>query len=473
MHAEQGTAFMDHETLQALINVYRAHASADLLSIIIDETEGPLASTLVLELLRSIDNHTLADPKFAPGRRKACNFALKAEDFALAERLARTSDLPEDKVMLARAFHGLGREQEAISVYRQAIAQDPAIRNRDLERLLGIRPGLVTNPQPAKVISLTNYSSRREGKAGEQDRRDASVELYADDFDETAVTFADVAGLDHVKAEIRRRIVLPYLKPSLFERFKRKPGGSILLYGPPGCGKTLIARAAAGECDARFLAVTPSDILDKYSGEAEKRLRAFFDEARGDTPSVLFFDDIDVIGLKRRATIADPAPGLVSALTTELDSLQRGNRGVLLLAATNAPWSLDPALLRSGRFSRFLFVPPPDLAVRTKILTAAITGLPGADKIAIDKLARRCSGYSGADLLVLMERVCDNAVEQSLAGAQNVQLTPVLLDEAMKSITPSTLEWSRHARARVQALEGFDSFLSLFSYLDRSKMALT
>ena len=288
---------MDSETLQALIKVYRARASTDLLSIIMDEAEGPQAQAAVLELLHSLSPESLADNEFAPVRRKACHFCLAAEDYDLADRIARASELPEDRVLRARALHGLSREQEAAALYRQAISQDPAIRNRDIERLFGIRPSPNITPSPAKIIPLSTYSSRRENKT-EQDRRDSAAD-FIDDFADVAVTFGDVAGLDDIKAEIRRRIVLPYLKPSLFDRYKQKAGGNILLYGPPGCGKTLIARATAGESDARFLTVNPEDIIDRYTGEAEKRLHVLFDEARSDTPSILFFDDFDVLAFRR------------------------------------------------------------------------------------------------------------------------------------------------------------------------------
>ena len=299
---------MDHETLQALIKVYKARASTDLLSIIMDEAEGPQARAAVLEVLRSLTPDLLAEDGFAPVRRKACQFCLNAEDFELADRLARASDHPEDRALRARALHGLNREQEAVALYRQAVAQDPAIRNRDIERLLGIRPVANFPPAAAKIISLNTYSSKREVRA-EPERRDVVTDAFLDDFDDAAVTFGDVAGLDDIKAEIRRRIVLPYLKPSLFDKFKQKAGGTLLLYGPPGCGKTLIARATAGESDARFLSINAEDIIDRYAGEAEKRLRVLFDEARSDTPSIIFFDDFDVLA-SRRAGLPPGSLGL-------------------------------------------------------------------------------------------------------------------------------------------------------------------
>jgi SpoVK/Ycf46/Vps4 family AAA+-type ATPase len=462
---------MDKETLEALIAVYRAHGSTDLLSIIIDEAEGVEAAASVLDLLRSIDEAALASPRFASARRKACSFALKSQDFTLAERMARGSDLAEDKALLARALHGLGRESEAHALYREAIAQDPAIRSRDMERLLGIRPGTTTTPQPAKIISLTSYSSRREGR-GDSERREPPFDLFGEEFEESSVTFADVAGLDALKAEIRRRIVLPYLKPSLFERYKRKPGGNLLMYGPPGCGKTLIARATAGECDARFLTVSPADIFDRFAGEAEKRLRAFFDEARSETPAILFFDDLDVLGQRRRPGTGELMTGLLSAILGEIEGAHRANNGVLILAATNAPWLLEPGFFRAGRFSRSIYVGPPDAKAREYLLGRLLRGLPGAERLHVQKLARRMPGFSGADVCQIVEHVCDLAVERSILAQESVTLTQAMFEEVLRGQVATTPQWVRIARTELRALEGVDGFSPLVLQIDRNKLSI-
>ena len=226
---------MDIETLQALIEVYRVRGSADLLAVVMDEAEGPQGRAAVLELLRTLPTETFSQEVFAPVRREACQFCLNTGDYELAERLAQGSGQPEDLVLRARALHALGREQEAIQLYRQAIGQDPATRNRELERFLGIRPGLAMSSPPAKIISLTTYSSRRDNKS-EQERRDASAEAFLDDLD-GAVTFADAAGLEDIKAEVRRRIVLPYLKPSLFRNTSRSRAAASCFTARPAAAK--------------------------------------------------------------------------------------------------------------------------------------------------------------------------------------------------------------------------------------------
>jgi transitional endoplasmic reticulum ATPase len=457
---------MDHETLQALIKVYKARASTDLLSIIMDEAEGPQAQAAVLELLRSLSTGSLADDAFAPVRRKACQFCLAAEDYGLAEQLACGSDLPEDRALRARALHGLHREQEAVALYRQAVAQDPAMRNRELERLLGIRPG-ATLAAPAKVISLNSYSSRRELRP-EQDRRDSPPDAFLEDFDDATVTFGDVAGLDDIKGEIRRRVVLPYLKPSLFDRFKQKAGGNLFLYGPPGCGKTLIARATAGESDARFLSINPEDIIDRYPGEAEKRLHALFDEARSDPPSIVFFDDFDVLAFRRTGLPPEATPALISAFGAELDGTQRNNAGILVIVATNAPWVLDQALFRAGRFHRVLFVSPPGFEARKKILMGAVSSIPGADKLSIDRMARKSAGYSGADLRALVDWVSNTTLTRALAGSSEAAVTTALFEEGLRLFGPSTLPWLARAKEEMRPIQRHETLGRLFSPLFRA-----
>jgi SpoVK/Ycf46/Vps4 family AAA+-type ATPase len=260
------------------------------------------------------------------------------------------------------------------------------------------------------------------------------------------VTFADVGGLDEVKQQINRKIVLPFRDPGLFARFRRRAGGGILLYGPPGCGKTLLARATAGECKAAFLNVAISDVLDMYIGESEQKLHAIFERARRLAPSVLFFDEIEALGGKRQFSREATSSKLVSQFLSEMDGFLTHNQGVLVLGATNVPWAVDAAFRRPGRFDRVLFVPPPDRPARQRILELLLADVPVDAALDAGRWAQRTAGFSGADLRSLVETAADAAIEDSLAAGQDVPIAEAHFARAQAEVKPTTLEWLTTAR---------------------------
>ncbi|MEM9054606.1 MAG: ATP-binding protein, partial [Pseudomonadota bacterium] len=219
-----------------------------------------------------------------------------------------------------------------------------------------------------------NIVSLHPGKGGAAERT-----LYGQ-----RVTFDDIGGLETVKSQVRRKIIRPFEDPTLFAKFKRKAGGGVLLYGPPGCGKTMIARAVAHEVKASFTEVRASEILDRYIGVAEQRIAEVFETARADRPAVLFFDEIEALAQRRQFDSSHSVNTVVSTLLTEMDSFSTRNEGILLLGATNIPWSLDSAFRRPGRFDRTLFVPPPDKVARAFILRHLLEDRPVSDMLDID-----------------------------------------------------------------------------------------
>jgi SpoVK/Ycf46/Vps4 family AAA+-type ATPase len=205
---------------------------------------------------------------------------------------------------------------------------------------------------------------------------------------EDRVTFADVGGLEDAKRAVHRTIILPFQRPDLYERYGRRAGGGVLLYGPPGCGKTLLARATAGECGLPFFNVRIESILDPYIGVSEANLHAAFESARTDAPCVLFLDELDAVAYARRKQQGGGARALVDQLLQELDAIGSDNHQLLVLAATNAPWDIDDALKRPGRFDRMVFVPPPDEPARERILELHLADPPTAG-IDLTSLATR------------------------------------------------------------------------------------
>ncbi len=341
---------------------------------------------------------------------------------------------PEPALCLARAriLQAAGRTGEAAEAYRAGVTVDPSLREEELEAAL--------TPKQASVGG--NVVNLRGPRAA---TTDAAADAPLNRTGREIKTFADVGGLEDVKKDITRKIIQPFRNPSLFSRFKRKAGGGVLLYGPPGCGKTMMARATAGEVGAGFISIEIAQVLDMYIGQSEKRLAAAFENARASTPCVLFFDEIEALAARRRFGHADHGASLVSTFLNELDGVNATNEGILVLAATNVPWAIDTAFRRPGRFDRVVFVPPPDREARTAILQLALQGRP-QEAVNLEPIAQSTSGFSGADLVGLVEEACDFAIEESLDSGEVAPIRQKHLAEAAKSRKPTTLEWLSQAR---------------------------
>jgi transitional endoplasmic reticulum ATPase len=332
-----------------------------------------------------------------------------------------------------RNLLGSGRRDEAAAVYHRLIKDNPALQDQALEAELA-----------GKLVRIGERAVRETTLAN--DDTDSSEVRRLTIPERERVTFADVSGLDEVKTQIRRKIITPFQKPSLFQRFRKNAGGGVLLYGPPGCGKTLLARATAGECGAAFLNVAISDVLDLYIGESERKLHSLFEQARRKRPSVMFFDEVEALGGRRAQTREATSSKLVSQFLTELDGFAQNNEGVLVLAATNVPWAVDPAFRRPGRFDRVLFIPPPDQPARVSILRGLLAGRPTNDDIDVEFIARNTGGFSGADLREVVERAVDEAIDASIeAGAERL-IDDTRLKAALRDTRPTTLEWLTTAR---------------------------
>jgi SpoVK/Ycf46/Vps4 family AAA+-type ATPase len=265
------------------------------------------------------------------------------------------------------------------------------------------------------------------------------------DIETPKMNFGDVGGMDAVKEEIRMKIIYPLQKPELFRAYGKKIGGGVLLYGPPGCGKTMLSRATAGEIKANFISIGIHQILDLYLGNSEKNLHQLFQLARDNAPAVLFFDEVDALAADRNDLKRSAGRTLINQFLAEMDGSVASNDGLLILGATNAPWHIDPAFRRPGRFDRILFVPPPDEKARESIVEVMAKDKP-VTKLSAAKIAQKTKDFSGADL----KAVFDMTIERSLADAMREgRVIPITTDDLLqtaKGLKPSCRAWFESAK---------------------------
>ncbi|WP_025336993.1 ATP-binding protein [Paenibacillus sabinae] len=259
------------------------------------------------------------------------------------------------------------------------------------------------------------------------------------------VTFQDVGGMEQLKKKIRLNFILPLQQPEMFQAFGKTAGGSLLLYGPPGCGKTFLARAIAGEINANFLHVELQAILSMYIGESEHNLHDFFEKARQEKPCVLFIDELDALGGSRHQMHQHHNRMLVNQLLIELDGLQSFNHEVLVIGATNTPWYLDSALRRPGRFNHLFFVPPPEPAERELILGLKIQGKP-QEGLNLKRWAEMTAHFSGADLEQIVRDAVERAIERSLESGSIQPITDKDMKASIEARKPTTLDWFSTAK---------------------------
>jgi len=394
--------------------------------------------------------HALADGAGASARLGLAHafFALGrlGESQVLAEGLAEDGE-PTSELLLARILLNQGQPQEARERYTRAVQIDPSLSDPELAAALAAGEPSERLPVPAHAADLEDDV---EPLAAERPR----------------ITFADVGGMEEVKDEIRMKIVHPFAQPDLFKAYGKTAGGGILLFGPPGCGKTHIARATAGEINAAFIAVGIEEVLSMWLGESEQQLHDTFERARRAAPCVLFFDEVDAIGAVRHDIRHGAMRQLVNQFLAELDGIKSSNEGVLTLAATNAPWGVDDALRRPGRFDRVIFIPPPDEAARRAILRVHLVARP-ANEVDIAALAHKTKGFSGADLSAVVDRAVEAKLRESMKANVPLPLETRDLEAALKTARPTTGEWIQTARSYALHSNEAGTYDDVLTYLER------
>jgi transitional endoplasmic reticulum ATPase len=264
--------------------------------------------------------------------------------------------------------------------------------------------------------------------------------------EKSTIRFADVAGLEDVKQDIRLKMIYPFQHPELAEKFGVRPGGGVLLYGPPGTGKTMLAKATAGEIDASFFRISPADILSKWVGEAEQNIKKLFDAAAAEPRSIIFIDEIEALVPARKDEGSSVMQRVVPQILQGMEGFDKKKLSpILFMGATNVPWQLDPAVLRPGRFDDKVYIPLPDLPARRKLLELYLSHRPLAADVNLDTAAQMMDGFSGADIKYICDRSATIPFLQSVATGKEGDITREILQAAIHDAPKSV---SREMLAR-------------------------
>ncbi len=365
-----------------------------------------------------------------------------------AERvLQKDPQCAQAHLLLSRICMSEGDKNRAFSHYERAVQADSTISDPALERDFKQRASRKPRPLAADLPpadfppDLLPFDDP-EGEFLDDPIFDWRPETFFAPGDpaRSQVTFEDIGGMDELKEEIRLKIIYPLQHPDLYKAYGRRTGGGILLCGPPGCGKTLMLRAVAGEAPCNYLAVGLHEIFDPYYGSSERNLHQVFETARAQSPCVLVFDEIDSLALDRRHVRESQIRNLVNQFLHELDGLRGENQRVLVIGSTNQPWLLDPAFRRPGRFDQSIFVPPPDAAAREQIIELLARGKPVA-QLDLAALGVATADFSGADLKWLFDRAAELALSDAIHAGRPLPITMELLLRVAAVHSPSTRDW--------------------------------
>lgn len=353
----------------------------------------------------------------------------------IIEEMTKRQDAPgKAHVLYARLLLRAGDADRAVRQYKRGVEADPSAADVDLASRLGVSATPEEPQDPFREVVDGKVRQSHEGNAA-----------FEAEVERPRMTFKDVGGLEQLKEEIRMKIIHPLTHPDLYKAYGKTIGGGILMYGPPGCGKTYLARATAGEIKASFVSIGINDVLDMWIGASEKNLHELFEQARRNKPCVLFFDEVDALAASRSDMRTSAGRHLINQFLSEMDGVQSNNDGLLILAATNAPWHVDSAFRRPGRFDRILFVPPPDGPARASILRAHLRGKP-IHEIDYDHVAKKADAFSGADLKSLVDVTIENKLRDAMKKGIPEPITTKDLISAATTIRPSTREWFGTAR---------------------------
>jgi transitional endoplasmic reticulum ATPase len=442
-----------------------------------------------IEVIKQLQEAVQFSPENVPLRMHLAQVLLQDFEYVQAEEQYRkVLELsPENtaaELGLARTFYHQQKYSAAIVVLEQLeqhegdhfdalllhcrilVKENSLEAARDIyEQLLHLSPGFRDETLDGHFrVTQQHYVSSLDEDDEEDDEETGKVFL----LEKPDINFSDVGGMEREKQEIDLKIIKPLQFPELYKAYGKKAGGGILLYGPPGCGKTYLAKATAGQIQAEFINVGIHDVLDMWIGNSEKNLHSLFELARQCKPCVLFFDEVDALGANRNTMRSSGASHLINQFLSEMDGIAADNENLLIIGATNAPWHLDPAFRRPGRFDRIIFVEPPNVQGREEILQLQSKGKPMAN-VDYPALAKATAGYSGADLKAIIDIAVEEKLLEALQKGVQLPITQKELLKAAKAHKATTREWFNTARNYALYANEAGLYDDVLKYLDIKK----
>jgi transitional endoplasmic reticulum ATPase len=428
------------------------HASLDELAI----EDAKEAFTRVLELEQHSADAQLGMARVHLLEGDASGAAVRAERVIQMDAANAAAHLLLSRISLTE-----GDRAAALNFFRTAVRLDPATQDPALEAELG-KAATQARRSTGFVPPTENHS---EGFLTATDTLpDGFDDSLLDDDDEewkpetfyqpgdperSRVSFDSIGGMEELKEEIKLKIVYPLQHAELYKAYGRKVGGGILIFGPPGCGKSLTLRAVAGEVACNYFSISLHEIFDPYFGSSERNLHQVFATARAHAPCVVVFDEIESLAIDRRQVRESQVRNLVNQFLSELDGIHADNSRILVIGATNAPWNIDPAFRRPGRFDQTIFVPPPDLPARSQIIELLARGRP-ISHLDVDALAKASRGFTGADLQWVFDRSAELALSEAVHTGRPVPMSMELLLDVANHHSPTAYTWFEGVRPHVK-----------------------
>jgi SpoVK/Ycf46/Vps4 family AAA+-type ATPase len=406
--------------------------------------------------------------------------ATSFEKMDSSQRIPLMNRIELEKQLLTDPFNldlrlSLAKLYESEELYHEAMAQYSIVLSQNKEHgeaLEGHRTcqGHLDSEQEPKPSEAPPVLRHLAFAHHEKMDDDAKVIRIHQKSRKESVKFSDIVGMQSLKDTLRLNVIEPFKNPGLFARFSKKRGDGILLYGPPGCGKTMFAKAIAHECDLEFISVDISDILNMYVGGSESNLASVFERARSSKPCVLFFDELDALAISRSKVQSHSSRTLVNELLNQMDGVGKANDDILILGATNMPWDIDAAAKRPGRFSRLIFVPPLDQEARRELFRLKLHAIPTEKDINLDRLAQNTEGFSGADIDGLIESAKERALLDMISRQSERALSMSDLMAALDEVSPSCLDWMKTAENLVKYGGVGSGYKDLAKYLRSQKL---